>query len=378
MTSSDSKLLFKPSRPYFGSGPCAKPQAWTPQIFDHALLGRSHRSKEGLERINMCVDLMREVLEIPDDYKIALISGSATGATESLFWNLLGPRPVDVYAFDVFSQKWACDITEHLKISASTIYSSLTDLKKPDFSHDLVLTWNGSTSGVCFPYDLWQGQTREGLIVCDATSAAFSVPLPWALLDATSFSWQKGLGGEASQGVVVLSPAAIERLNTYSPPWPIPSFLRLTRDQKANLDLFKGLTSNTPSLMIIEDAIFSLNWAKQLGGLPILSQRTQTNYQLIQEWVHSTPWIDFLALDASFRSPTTVCLKFQNSAVDWPWITQFCQKLAAENVAYDIKNHAQASHPSLRLWAGPTIEAQDLKYLFPWLEWAYDRLEQEE
>ena len=362
----------KPKNPCFGSGPSAKPPLWSPNVLKGAAVGRSHRSLIGIQKIRDVLALMRQVLDIPSDYHIAIVAGSATGAMEMLLWNLLGARLVEVFAWDVFGWRWAKDIQDQLKLTDLKIYENEEEFEQANFAHDVVFTWNGSVSGACLPQDIHIPSEREGLTLCDATSSAFAMPLPWKSLDAVAFSWQKGLGGEAGQGIIVLGPRALTRLESYGPPWPIPYLYKLADNLKINQNLFTGITLNTPSLLAIEDALYSLRWAKEINGIEALYSRTRANFATIEAWVKQTPWIDFLAPTARFRSMTTVCLKFPHHQ-NWPWIEQFCQSLAEEEVAYDIKNHKDAP-PSIRIWTGPTIETSDVEALLSWLEWAYQQM----
>ena len=368
------KPLRKPQNPCFGSGPCAKLPGWNLMALKEAVLGRSHRSLSGIKKIQVTLGYIREVLEIPSSHHIALLSGSATAAVECLLWNLLGARPVGIVMGEFFSQRWASDIINELGLPQTHLYKDNTDLANIDFSQDVVFVWNGSTSGQCVPQESWIDPHRQGLTLCDATSAAFAMPLPWTELDATAFSWQKGLGGEAGIGLVVLGPRAIERLETYTPTWPIPYLYKLIHDRKLKKEIFEGLTLNTPSFLVLEDALYALKWAKQLGGIQGMYNRTLLNFSKIQAWVERTPWIDFLISVPSLRSPTTVCLKFVENP-DWAWVQNFCQLLEKEGVGFDIKNHA-AAPPSIRIWAGPTMEADNLEALFPWLDWCYATLKQ--
>lgn len=369
-----SKPLSRPQNPCFSSGPCAKPPFWQPMILKEAALGRSHRSRVGIQKIHQSLISMREVLEIPTSHWIALVSGSATGAMESLLWNLLGPRSISVLAWDVFGRRWAKDITDELKLANTHIYEHETELDQTDFSHDVVFTWNASTSGICAPQDPWIDPARQGLTICDATSAAFALPLPWEELDATAFSWQKGLGGESGHGVIVLGPRARERLESYAPSWPVPYLYRLAVDRKINSGFFEGQTLNTPSLLVVEDALYALKWAKEQGAVKEMHRRTLRNFSKIRDWVEETPWIDFLAPIPRFRSPVTVCLTFTENPA-WPWVQDFCRLLEEEGAGFDLKNHERAP-PSLRIWAGPTIETSDLEALFPWLTWSYHQMKQ--
>ncbi len=363
------KPFSKPNNPCFGSGPCAKIASWKPNIFEKAALGRSHRSHLGLQKIRDCLDYTREVLEIPPTHQIALISGSATGAFESLLWNLLGPKPIGVLKGDVFSQRWANDITQELKLKKINFYEQ-DEFKKMDFSQDIIFVWNGTASGWCAPQEPWIDRHRTGLTICDATSAAFIVPLPWDLLDATAFSWQKGLGGEAGVGVLVLGPRAIERLESYTPSWPIPYIYKLTSSPyKLNKGLFEGQTLNTLSLLLLEENLYALRWAKKMGGIQGMYRKTLFNFSKISQWVTDTSWVEFLTSTPHLRSPSSVCLRVVKKD-NWEWIKAFCDLLEKEEVGFDLKNH-MAAPPSLRIWSGPTVEADNLEALFPWLEWGY-------
>lgn len=378
----------RPQIPNFGSGPCTKPPGWELNCLKEALIARSHRSKEGVARIQEVLQLLRLVLEIPKNYKVTLISGSATAAVETLFWCLLGEKNVQVHNWDIFGQRWTNDIKERLKIknvkSLGLNSKNLPQLEQTDFEQDVIFTLNASTSGLMAPDISWISSNRQGLTLCDATSAAFAVPLPWNFLDATAFSFQKGLGGEAGMGVIVLSPKAIERLENYTPTWPIPYLFRLTTDSgHLNEKLFEGFLLNTPSMLLIEDALQALKWAQSLGGQKVLYQRTLKNYTTIKKWLETTSWLQFLVPSEKYRSPTTVCLeiiapwfKQLSQADQWEWIQQFCRLLAEQQVAFDIQNHISAA-PALRIWCGPTIETEDMERLMPWLDWAYHKLKKE-
>ena len=365
-----SKPIVKPKNPYFGSGPCAKHATWQIKDLEKALISRSHRSKVGTEKIQEVLLLTRDVLNIPPSYQVGLISGSATAAMECLMWNLLGNRPVDVFAWDVFGERWAKDIMQELKIAKTSLFKASSRLDQARSHHDIVFTWNATTSGICVPQGTTFVADTERLILCDATSAAFAVPLPWDQLDATAFSWQKGLGGEAGQGLIVLSPRALNHLRNYCPSWPIPYLFKLSQDFCVKETLFQGQTLNTVSLIVLEEAAQALKWAQKKGGIQALYQQTLKNFQAIESWVKVTSWIDFYESRVDFRSPTSVCLKFVPS-VSWPWIEDFCALLEQEQVGYDLKNH-RAAMPSLRIWAGPTREENDLQILFLWLTWAYN------
>ncbi len=377
-----------PQIPYFGAGPCAKPPGWDSSHLKNAFTARSHRSEPGIKRIQEILTLLRSVLEIPETYKIAIISGSATAAVEACLWNLLGKRSVQVHIWDIFGQRWANDIKNSLKIKDVNLFglnsNSLPQLDKTNFEQDVVFTINASTSGILALDTSWINNDRQGLVICDATSLAFAVPLPWETLDATAFSFQKGLGGEAGLGVVVLSPKALKRVEKYIPTWPIPYLLRLTTETgEINNKLFEGYLLNTPSMLLIEDTLYALKWAKAIGGQKILYQRTRQNYKVIKEWLKTISWSQFLVHSEEFRSTTTVCLKiiepwFKKLTHEhqWQMIKQFCALLGEHNVAFDIQNHI-LGEPSLRIWCGPTIETTDLEKLMPWLEWAYDKIKNE-
>lgn len=363
------KPIIKPQNPHFASGPCAKYTSWQLSDLEGALIGRSHRSKAAIDKIDTVITLTRQVLEIPDSYHVALISGSATGAMVCLLWNLLGSRPVDVFAWDVFGQRWADDINQELKVDQVTVFQSETTLAQSRPHHDVVFTWNATTSGTCVPQNIELPSSEDRLVFCDATSAVFAVPLSWHLLDATAFSWQKGLGGEAGQGVIVLSPKAMKHLAFYKPSWPMPYLLKLSQNLQVKSSLFQGQTLNTISMLVLEDAYQALKWGQKMGGGSGLYKRTLENFDLIKRWVETTPWINFLETRPEFQSPTSVCLKFTHD-VTWGWIDTFCGLIEQEQAGFDLKNHRRAA-PSLRIWAGPTVEKENIEALLPWLTWAY-------
>jgi len=375
------KPSIKPKSPVFSSGPTSKHPGWQLNQLPTDLLGRSHRSNPGKIRLRTLIDLTREVLEIPQDYRIGILPGSATGAIECALWSLLGMNGVDVFASDVFGHLWADDITNQLKLKDVNVYTALPgdlpNLSLYNPKNDCVLSWNGTTTGVCVPNAAWIPDDRLGLTIVDATSAAFSIPLAWHKFDATAFSWQKGLGGEAAHGMIVLSPRAVTRLTSYTPPWPMPRLFRLTTNQKLIEGIFVGETINTPSLLCIEDYIDALTWAKKIGGAHGLFKRCQQNFAILQDWVKKTPWIDFLASNPETVSPISVCLKIIDPIItnlseeeQRRFIQKMTQDLDQETVAFDIRGHIKAP-PSLRIWAGPTIETEDLKTLLPWLEWSF-------
>ncbi len=375
------KPLVRPQNPRFSSGPCAKRPGWTLAALEGALLGRSHRAKPGRAKIDEVVERSRALLGIPRDYRVAIVPGSDTGAIEMAMWSLLGQRGVDVLAWESFGEGWATDLAKQLKLSDLRLmraeYGSLPDLAKVDTDRDVVFTWNGTTSGVCVPNGDWIKPDRQGLTLCDATSAAFAMDLPWDKLDVATWSWQKALGGEAAHGMLVLSPRAVARLESYTPPWPLPKVFRLTSKGKFAEGIFKGETINTPSLLAIEDAIDGLKWAEGVGGRPALVARAKSNLAAIAEWVERTPWIDFLAQDPAIRSWTSVCLKlvddwFQRLAPDAQRaaVKRLEALVEAEGAGFDIAGHRDAP-PGLRLWCGSTVERGDVEALLPWLDWAY-------
>jgi phosphoserine aminotransferase len=373
----------KPETPYFCSGPTRKHPGWALSGLKGALLGRGHRLPAGQAKLKEVITLTRQLLEVPESYRIGIIAGSATGALECALWNLLGARGVDVFSWDLFGSLWVTDVVDQLKISDTHVYSTpfgqLPDLSAHAPDRDVVFTWNGTTAGVCVPDLDWISSDRQGLSICDATSAAFCVPLEWSKLDVVAFSWQKGLGGEGAHGMLVLSPRAIDRLLAYTPPWPLPRLFRLTRGRELIEEIFQGGTINTPSLLSVEDCLDALHWAQNIGGLPALLQRCQNNFHAIAQWVERTPWIGYLAKNPRTISPTSVCLEILDAsgqplpeAPHRALILSIEADLAQEGAAFDIRNH-RASPPSLRLWAGPTVETTDLEALFPWIEWAYEK-----
>jgi phosphoserine aminotransferase len=375
------KPLVRPQNPHFSSGPCAKRPGWSLDALQGALLGRSHRAKPGRAKIDEVVERSRALLDIPRDYRVGIVPASDTGAIEMAMWSLLGARGVDVLAWESFGEGWATDVAKQLKIADLRLmraeYGALPDLAKIDGDRDVVFTWNGTTSGVCVPNGDWIKPDRQGLTLCDATSAAFAMELPWNKLDVVTWSWQKALGGEAAHGMLVLSPRAVERLETYTPPWPLPKIFRLTSKGKFNEGIFKGETINTPSLLAIEDAIDGLKWAESVGGRPALIARAKGNLAAIAQWVERTPWIDFLARDPAIRSWTSVCLKlvddwFQRLPVDAQRaaVKRLEALVDAEGAGFDIAGHRDAP-PGLRIWCGSTVERSDVEALLPWLDWAY-------
>jgi phosphoserine aminotransferase len=373
----------RPVTPHFSSGPCAKRPGWSLQKLTDAVLGRSHRSKAGKAKLKRAIDLTREVLEVPADYRIGIVPASDTGAVEMALWSLLGPRPLTMLAWESFGEGWVSDVSKELKLKDVTVlkagYGELPDLAKVDMKSDFVFTWNGTTSGVRVPNGDWIAADREGLAICDATSAAFAQPLDWPKLDVVTFSWQKALGGEAAHGMLILSPRAVARLESYTPPWPLPKIFRMTKGGKIIEGIFQGDTINTPSMLCVEDYLDALEWAKSIGGLKALHARADANAKAIADWVARTPWIDFLARDPALRSNTSVCLKVVDQAVgklsadaQAAFVKGIAASLEKEGVAYDIDAYRDAP-PGLRIWCGSTVERSDVEALTLWLDWAFSR-----
>jgi phosphoserine aminotransferase len=371
----------RPHDARFSSGPCAKRPGWTPEALKDAPLGRSHRAKLGKAKLKLAIDLTRETLGVPADYRIGITPGSDTGAVEMALWSLLGARPVDMLAWESFGEGWVTDVAKQLKlVDARTLkapYGELPDLTQVNFDHDVVFTWNGTTSGVRVPDAKWIPADRTGLTICDATSAAFAQDLDWPKLDVVTFSWQKALGGEAAHGMIILSPRAVERLETYKPAWPLPKVFRMTKGGKLIEGIFEGETINTPSMLCVEDYIDALQWAKTVGGLKGLFARADANAKAIADWAARTPWIDFLAKVPATRSNTSVCLKVVDKEVTaLPVEAQaaFAKALASalekEKVAFDIGGYRDAP-PGLRIWCGATVETADIEALTLWLDWAF-------
>jgi phosphoserine aminotransferase len=381
-----AKPAMRPARPEFSSGPCAKRPGWTPENLRTAILGRSHRSKVGKARLQAAIDQTRAVLEVPADYLIGIVPGSDTGAVEMAMWSMLGPRPVQLLAFESFGKDWVTDVVKQLKLDAEVLdapYGRLPDLAKVRADADLVFTWNGTTSGVRVPNGDFISARREGLTLCDATSACFAQDLDWPKLDVVTLSWQKALGGEAAHGLLILSPRAVERLESYTPPWPMPKLFRMTKGGKLNREIFEGATINTPSMLCVEDWLDTLKWAASIGGLPELKARADANLGVLSAWVATTPWVGFLAEDAASRSNTSVCLKVVDPVVTaMPADAQadFAKRLASllekEGVALDIGGYRDAP-PGLRIWCGATVDTDDLQALTPWLDWAFAALSSE-
>ena len=371
----------RPARPEFSSGPCAKRPGWTPEALKDAVLGRSHRSKPGKARLQAAIDLTRKVLEVPDNYLIGIVPGSDTGAVEMAMWSLLGPRRVQLLAFESFGKDWVTDVVKQLKLPAEVLeapYGELPDLSRVDPAADLVFTWNGTTSGVRVPDASFISADREGLTICDATSAAFAQDLDWAKLDVVTFSWQKALGGEGAHGVLVLSPRAVARLESHTPAWPMPKLFRMTKNGKVTLDLFEGTTINTPSMLCVEDVIDALEWGQGIGGLSAMRARADANLAVLAGWVARTPWVDFLAADPATRSNTSVCLKVVDARVaalsadaQADFAKTLASRLDKEGAALDVAGYRDAP-PGLRIWCGATVDTADLEALTPWLDWAFE------
>ena len=375
-----SKPNLRPNNPNFSSGPCSKRPGWSLDALSHALVGRSHRSEACVTKIRDLLQLSRTLLEIPEDYLIAMVPGSDTGAFEMAMWGLLGSRPLTAIAWENFGLKWFED-AETLALDECQFrrapYGLLPDLSDVPPNHDIVFTWNGTTSGVRVPDGDWISSERSGLTLCDATSAAFAMPLSWDKLDVATYSWQKCLGGEAAHGMLILSPRAVQRLETVSQNRPIPYLFSLAKNERFNSTVVEGVTINTPSMLCVEDALDALRWGSSVGGLPALIARSQRNESIVSDWVENTPWIEFLAQDPKTRSCTSLCLTITDPAyakLSLPERSRFIQDMTAllerEQAAFDIKSH-QAAPPGLRVWGGPTVEASDIQALLPWLEWAF-------
>ncbi len=371
----------RPKTPLFSSGPCAKRPGWTLAALNAAVLGRSHRSKPGKARLAEVIDRSKAVLGMPADWRLAVVPASDTGAVEMAMWSLLGARGVDLLAWESFGKDWVTDVVKQLKLADvrefKAGYGLLPDLTQVSPDRDVVFTWNGTTSGVRVPDGDWIADDRRGLVICDATSAAFAMELPWEKLDVVTWSWQKVLGGEAAHGMLALSPRAVARLESHVPAWPMPKIFRLTKDGRIVEGIFKGETINTPSMLCVEDAIDGLKWAEDIGGLPALIERSEANLAVVEAWIGESAWADFLAVDPIARSCTSICLKI----VD-PWFTalpadrqaavakQVADLLEKEGVAFDAGAYRDAP-PGLRLWGGATVEASDMEALMPWLDWAW-------
>lgn len=366
-----TKPAVRPRRPFFSSGPCAKPPGWSPDKLMLDSLGRSHRSKLGKSRLAHCINLMREMLELPDTHRIGIVPGSDTGAFEMAMWTMLGARPVTCLAWESFGEGWVTDAVKQLRLDPRVLrapYGELPDLAAVDWSHDVLFTWNGTTSGVRVPDGNWIAQDREGLSFADATSAVFAYRLPWERIDVATFSWQKVLGGEGAHGVLILGRRAVERLESYTPDRPLPKLFRLTKSGKLLEGVFTGETINTPSMLAVEDAIFALEWAKGCGGMKGLISRSDANAAALDRIVEERDWLSHLAADPASRSKTSVCLTLEGA--DEARIKRFAALLEAEDAAYDIAGYRDAP-PGLRIWCGATVDAADIEALGPWLDWAW-------
>ena len=374
----------RPARPFFSSGPCAKRPGWTPEALKGALVGRSHRSKPGKAKLKDAIDRTKALLGMPADYRLGIVPASDTGAVEMALWSMLGARPVDLFAWESFSEDWVTDTVKQLKLKDARVfkagYGELPDLSQYNPAHDAVFVWNGTTSGVKVPNGDWIPAGREGLTICDATSAAFAMDLPWEKLDVATFSWQKVLGGEAAHGILVLSPRAVARLESYSPPWPLPKIFRMTKGGKIVEGIFEGETINTPSMVAVEDYLDALTWAENIGGLKGLMARSNDNLKVLEQWAAKSPWAGFLAKDAAIRSNTSVCIavtdpSFTALAEDAKadTIKKMCSLLEKEGVALDIAGY-RAAPPGRRIRGGATVDKADIEALTPWLDWAWNQL----
>lgn len=383
--SANAKPSARPARPYFSSGPCAKRPGWSPDVLKDALVGRSHRAKPAKARIKTVIDKTHSILGLPEDYRVAIVPASDTGAVEMMLWHCLGACPVDMLAWESFGEGWITDVVKQLKLKDVSLlksdYGQLPDLNEVNFDHDVVFTWNGTTSGVRVPDGDWIDSDRKGLTICDATSAVFAMDMPWEKLDVVTYSWQKVLGGEAQHGMLILSPRAVERLENYVPPWPLPKIFRLTKGGKLSEGIFRGDTINTVSMICVEDAVDGLTWAESVGGLNGLIQRSEANLKAVSDWVAEKNWIDFLADVPETRSCTSICLK-----ITADWFTNLPEDkqaeaakkmvalLEAEGVALDIGAYRDAP-PGLRIWGGATVDTDDIQKLLPWIEWAHGEVQ---
>lgn len=371
----------RPARPFFSSGPCAKPPGWGPEHLALGSLGRSHRSKLGKARLAYAIELTRKVLRVPSTHRIGIVPGSDTGAVEMAMWTMLGARPVTMLAWESFGEGWVTDAVKQLKLDATVMkadYGALPDLAAVDSASDVVFTWNGTTSGARVPNGAWISDAREGLTICDATSACFAMELPWDKLDVVTYSWQKVLGGEGAHGMLILGPRAVERLESYTPDRPLPKIFRLTKGGKLIEGIFQGETINTPSMLAVEDYIHSLEWAQGLGGLRALIARADANAAAVDAWVQATPWVEHLVGDPAIRTNTSVCLKFADASVrglddegQTALVKSMATLLEAEGAAYDIAGYRDAP-PGIRIWCGATVETDDVEALGPWLDWAFE------
>ena len=383
---SAQKPSIRPQNPNFSSGPCSKRPGWTLEALSDATLGRSHRSKLGKAKLAEAIELSKEILQIPSDYRLGIVPASDTGAVEMAMWTMLGQRGVDVVAWESFGKGWVTDALKQLKLEDINTYEAdygqIPDLSKIDTDRDVVFTWNGTTSGAKVPNGDWIKDDRQGLTICDATSAAFAMEIPWQKIDVLTYSWQKVMGGEAAHGVIILSPRAVERLESYTPDRPLPKIFRLTKGGKLIEGIFEGSTINTPSMICVEDAIDGLKWAKSIGGLSKLIERSNSNLQVLENWAAKSDWIDFLVEDKSIRSNTSICLKIVDK-----WYQSLSKEeqtakakelvslMAKEGIAYDIGSYRDAP-PGLRIWGGATVESKDMEALTQWLDWGFSQIKQ--
>jgi phosphoserine aminotransferase len=376
-----AKPAERPGNICFSSGPCAKRPGWSLKALENAFLGRSHRAKDGKARLKLAIDKTKTLLGLPQGYLAAIVPASDTGAFEMVMWSMLGARGVEALAWESFGQGWVTDAAKQLKLkdfkATTAEYGKLPDLSKVDFDRDVLFTWNGTTSGVRVPNGDWIPANRGGLTFVDATSAVFAQPIDWSKVDVLTYSWQKALGGEAAHGMLILSPRAVERLESYTPPWPLPKIFRLTKGGKLVAGVFEGETLNTPSMLCVEDYLDALKWAESIGGVPALIARADANAKVLHDWVARTPWIENLAVDPATRSNTSVCLKIADPAIarlpldaQWAFVKQLEASLAKEKAAYDIAGHRDGP-PALRIWCGSTVETADIAALTPWLDWAF-------
>jgi phosphoserine aminotransferase len=373
----------RPANPLFSSGPCAKRPGWSTDALESALLGRSHRSTRGKARLLEVIKRSKSLLEMPEDWRLAIVPASDTGAVEMALWSMLGPRGVDTLVWESFGKTWATDLKTHLKLQDLRVleapYGGMPDLTAVNWSHDVVFCWNGTTSGVRVPNSDWIADDREGLAICDATSAAFAMELPWNKLDVVTWSWQKAMGGEASHGMLALSPRAVERLESHTPTWPLPKVFRMTKNGKIIEGLFKGETLNTPSMLCVEDALDSLRWMESIGGKAETIRRSTASLKAVADWVEETPWATFMAETPETRSSTSICIGYADpdlQALPEDELRAFSKALAArletDGIAFDTNNHRDAP-PSLRIWGGATVEPDDIAALLPWLDWSFHK-----
>jgi phosphoserine aminotransferase len=382
MTMRVRKPTLKPARPWFASGPCAKKPGWDPAELEDAFVGRSHRHRAGQAKLREVIEKSRRILGLPPGYQVAIVPGSDTGAIEMAMWNLLGHTGVEVCCWENFGFTWLNDVVEQLRLANVTVhrageYGLLPDLTRVDFDHDVVFTWNGTTSGVCVPGADWIPEDRAGLTICDATSAMFGMEIDYAKLDVITWSWQKALGGEGAHGMIALSPAAQERLLAFQPDRPLPKIFRLTRGGKLIDEVFDGFTINSPSMLAVEDVLVALDWCAEIGGLPEMIARSRRNLDVVARWVGANPYVEFLADDPRTISSTSICLKFCHRAFGElagpqraEFVNRVCDRVEENGVGYDIGSHREAP-PGLRIWGGPTVEAADIELLLPWLDWAF-------